>query len=137
MGQNAIYGSPRNASPTGVRAMTTENVAKAFVALLKEGRNDEAASTYNADDIVSHENMPGPMAVCRGKDAVRQKSEWWAANHEVHAFSAGGPYLNGEQFAVSFAYDITVKESGKRLQMSEVGLYTVRNGQIAESRFFY
>jgi len=117
--------------------MTTENVAKAFVALLKEGKHNEAASTYNAEEIVSHENMPGPMALCRGKEAVRQKGEWWTANHEVHAFSTEGPYLNGEQFAVSFFFDVTVKESGERRKMNEVGLYTVGNGKIVEERFFY
>lgn len=56
--------------------MTTDQIAKDFVALLKEGKHHEAANRFNADDIVSYENMPGPMAVCRGKEAVRQKGEW-------------------------------------------------------------
>lgn len=117
--------------------MTTETLAKDFVALLKEGKHDEAAQTYNAETIVSYEAMEGPMAVCRGKDAVKQKGDWWVANHEVHEFTTEGPYLNGNQFAVHFSFDVTVKESGERRKMSEVGLYTVDNGKIVEERFFY
>lgn len=117
--------------------MTTDQIAKDFVALLKEGKHHEAANRFNADDIVSYENMSGPMAVCRGKEAVRQKGEWWVANHEMHEFSSEGPYLNGDQFAVRFHVDVTVKETGERRVMDEVGLYTVANGRIAEERFFY
>jgi ketosteroid isomerase-like protein len=33
--------------------------------------------------------------------------------------------------------DITVKETGARQQMDEVGVYTLKDGKIAEERFFY
>jgi ketosteroid isomerase-like protein len=45
--------------------------------------------------------------------------------------------VNGDQFAVGFKIDVTPKADGKRMQMEEVGLYTVRGGKIAEERFFY
>ena len=48
-----------------------------------------------------------------------------------------GPYLNGDQFAVRMKMDLTVKESGERITMDEIGLYTVKDGKIAEERFFY
>lgn len=116
---------------------STADLATDFVAMLKEGKHEEAANAYNAEDIVSHENMPGPMAVCRGREAVKQKGEWWVANHEVHEFSIEGPYLNGEQFAVHFYFDVTVKETGERRKMHEIGLYTVKGDKIVEERFFY
>lgn len=117
--------------------MTTKETAEAFTALLKTGDHEAAAAQFNADDIVSYEAIEGPMAVCRGKDAVKAKSDWWSANHEVHSVSSEGPHVNGNQFVVHFAMDITTKETGKREQMSEIGLYTVRDGKIAEERFFY
>jgi hypothetical protein len=117
--------------------MTTQKIAQEFVALLKDGKHDKAAETYNAENIVSYENMDGPMAVCRGKDVVKQKGDWWVANHEVHEMKTEGPYLNGDQFAVHFYVDVTVKESGERRKMNEVGLYTVKDGKIVEERFFY
>lgn len=117
--------------------MKTQEIANDFVALLKEGRHDEAAEVHNADNIVSYESMEGPMAVCHGKDAVKKKGEWWVANHEVHEMKTEGPYINGDQFAVQFYVDATFKETGERRKMHEIGLYTVEHGKIVEERFFY
>jgi ketosteroid isomerase-like protein len=112
-------------------------VAHAFMRLLKEGRFDEAAETFNAADIVSLEPFTGEGSRVEGAAAVRAKSEWWAANHEVHAFEAQGPFLNGDQFALTFKGSITVKATGERITVDEVGLYTVRDGKIVEERFYY
>lgn len=117
--------------------MSTKETAEAFTAMLKTGDHDAAAAKFNADDIVSYEAIEGPMAVCRGRDAVKAKADWWSANHEVHSMTCEGPHVNGDQFIVHFAIDVTTKETGQRVQMNEVGLYTVRGGKIAEERFFY
>lgn len=117
--------------------MTVQELAKDFTELLKQGDDEAAASKYNADDIVSHEAQEGPMAVSRGREALQKKSEWWRANHEVHGGSVEGPFVNGDQFAVRFTYDLTPKSTGERVTMDEVGLYTVKNGKITEERFFY
>ena len=61
--------------------MTTVELAKDFTSLLKKNEHEKAAAKYNADNIVSYEAMEGPMAVCKGKDAVRKKSIWWQENH--------------------------------------------------------
>ena len=117
--------------------MSTADIAKDFTELLKRGDSHSAAAKYNADDIVSYEAMEGPMAVCNGKEAVKQKGEWWEANHEVHGGSVEGPYVNGDQFALRFSFDVTPKSTGERVKMDEVGLYTVKNGKISEERFYY
>jgi ketosteroid isomerase-like protein len=117
--------------------MTTRATAETFTALLKAGDHEGAARTFNAADIVSVEAMDGPMARVEGADAVQKKSEWWYANNTVHSVTTEGPYVNGDQFSVRFAMDITDKATGNRMQMQEVGLYTVKNGKIAEERFFY
>jgi ketosteroid isomerase-like protein len=117
--------------------MTTAELAKDFTELLKQGNDEAAAAKYNAEDIVSHEAMEGPMAVCHGKEAVKQKGDWWRANHEVHGGSVDGPFVNGDQFAVRFKYDVTPKATGERVMMDEVGLYTVKDGKITAERFFH
>jgi ketosteroid isomerase-like protein len=117
--------------------MTTTELAKDFTELLKQGDDEGAAEKYNADEIVSYEAMEGPMAVCQGKDAVKQKGDWWRQNHELHGASVEGPFVNGNQFAVRFNYDVTPKATGERITMNEVGLYTVKDGRIIEERFFY
>lgn len=117
--------------------MSTQDIANDLVALCKAGKFDEAGEKYWADDVLSVEAMPGDMAEVRGKDAVRGKGEWWANAHEVHASEVEGPYVNGDQFVVRFKMDLTQKATGDRIKMDEVGVYTVKNGKIAEERFFY
>ena len=89
--------------------MSVSDLAKGFTDLLKQNDHEGAAEKYNADNVVSYEAPGGPMAVCNGKEAVKQKSEWWRANHEVHGGSVEGPFVNGDQFAVRFKMDVTPK----------------------------
>ena len=117
--------------------MSTKEIAAAFTQLLKDGQHEQAAERYNSDDIVSIEAMDGPMAECRGREAVQQKSQWWYDNHEVHSTETAGPFCNGNQFSLIFRIDVTVKASGERMAMEEVGLYTVASDRIVEERFFY
>ena len=57
---------------------------------------------------------------------------------EVHESSTEGPFLHGsDRFAVVFAMDATERESGQRMQMTEVGVYTVSGGKITREEFFY
>jgi ketosteroid isomerase-like protein len=117
--------------------MNSAELAKDFTDLLKRGDHAGAAARYNADNIVSYEAMEGPMAVCKGNEAVKQKGDWWRANHELHGEVVEGPYVNGNQFAVRFKMDVTPRESGERVMMDEVGIYTVDGGRIVEERFYY
>lgn len=115
--------------------MTTRDVAEAFAALCREGRFEEAGERFWAPGIVSIEPMEGPMARLEGIDAVKGKSVWWYAHHEVHAFETHGPYVNRNQFALRFVIDVTEKASGRRLAQEEIALYTVADGRIVEERF--
>jgi ketosteroid isomerase-like protein len=117
--------------------MTTRDVATAFAELCKAGKHAEAGQTFWADDVVSLEAFEGPMARSEGRPAVEAKSAWWYSAHEVHGGSTEGPWVHGEQFALRFSMDVTEKATGKRMQMDEIGLYTVRDGKVVEERFFY
>ena len=117
--------------------MTAQETAEAFAALLKANDHQGAAERFNAEGIVSHEAMDGPFATCRGRAAVKAKSDWWYANHEVHEAVSEGPLVNGNLFLMKFRIDVTPKASGQRMQMEEYGLYTVADGKIIEERFFY
>ena len=115
---------------------TTQEIAEDLVALCRQGKFDESGEKYWSDDVVSLEAMPGEMAEIAGKEAVRAKGEWWAANHEVHDVVVEGPYVNGDQFVVRFKMDVTPKD-GERTTMDEVGVYTLIDGRIVEEQFFY
>jgi hypothetical protein len=116
--------------------MTTQEIAHDLVALCKEGKFHEAGEKYWADDVVSVEAMGDPAEV-RGIEAARGKGEWWANNHEVHDSKVEGPYINGDDFSVRFVMDITDKTNGQRRTLDEIALYRLKDGKIAEERFFY
>lgn len=111
------------------------DVAKTFTEALKR-QDYPAAEAFWADDVVSIENMEGPMQRIQGREAVHGKSVWWFGAHDIHSFEAQGPFVNGDQFALLFRIDVTARDSGQRVKMDEVGVYTVRNGKISEERFY-
>ena len=117
--------------------MSVTDIANDLVAICRTGDFTTPGAKYWADDVVSIEAMGGEGAVSRGRAAAEAKGQWWANTHQVNSAEAHGPYVNGDQFAVRFVMDVTVKESGERRKMDEVALYTVRDGKIAEERFFY
>jgi ketosteroid isomerase-like protein len=116
--------------------MTTQDIANGLVALCRTGDFSTPGEKYWADDVRSIEPM-GDMAVVEGKAGARGKGEWWSNAHEIHGVEVEGPYVNGDQFVVRFKMDITVKESGQRMSMDEMAVYTLKDGKIAEERFFY
>lgn len=117
--------------------MDTKAIAADVIAMANAGDFDGIGAKYWADDVVSIEAMDSPMAHLQGKAAVEGKTAWWNGAHEVHSAKASGNYVNGDQFAVRFEMDVTQKESGQRFMMDEIALYTLKNGKIAEERFFY
>jgi hypothetical protein len=119
--------------------MTTQEIANRYVALCKEGRFDACLDELFSNDAVSVEAWapPGTDAVATGLAAIRAKGEWWANNHEIHQAEVFGPYPNGDRFAVRFVLDVTNKPSGTRMQMDEIGLFTVESGKISREEFFY
>jgi hypothetical protein len=117
-------------------------IGQKLVALCQQGKNREALDTLYDKDVVSVEamDMPEMPAEMKGVPALKKKSDWWSANNEVHGGSTKGPFPNGDRFAVIYTFDVTPKSgprAGKRVQMEEVGLYTVKGGKIVKEEFFY
>ena len=116
--------------------MNTQDIANDLVALCKTGDFSSPGEKYWADNVRSIEAM-GENAVSEGKAAARAKGEWWSGAHDIHSVEVEGPYVNGDQFTVRFKMDVTAKASGQRMTMDEVALYSLKDGKIAEERFFY
>ena len=117
--------------------MNTEEVANKLVELCRKGEWVKAVDELYSKDIVSveareMENMPAEM---RGIDLVRGKTTWWEQNMEVHSAKVSGPFLARDTFVVQFDVDVTDKASNKRMQMSEAGIYTVKEGKVAREEF--
>lgn len=122
------------ATPTATAA-----VAEELVSFCRAGRNMDAINALYSPEIVSvesmgNEQMPREM---RGIDAIRQKNAWWGENNEVHSAQVEGPFVSEGKFAVYYKYDCTFKPTGKRQNMEEMALYTVKDGKVVEEHFFY
>jgi hypothetical protein len=119
--------------------MTTDEIGRKYVALCKEGKNEECLNTLFAKNAVSVEaSVPdGRDRTATGLDAIHGKSKWWRENNTLHKAEIFGPYPHDDRFAVRFLYDITNKGSGKRTTIDEIGLFTVKAGKIAKEEFFY
>ena len=117
--------------------MNTEEVAKKVVEFVRKQAWHEAVDTLYDKDIVSVEarTQDGSSPETRGIDGVRGKVDWWLQNMEVHSFTANGPFVAHDRFVVQYDADVTDKNSKKRMQLSEVGVYSVKDGKIVREEF--
>src|SRR6266849_5293233 len=117
--------------------MNTQEVANKVVELTRKQAWKEAIDTLYSKDIVSVEAraMESGSPESRGIDAVRAKTDWWVDNMQVHSAKVSGPFVAHDRFVVQYDIDVTDKNSKKRMQISEVGVYTVRDGKIAREEF--
>ena len=117
--------------------MNTEEVAKKAVELVRKQAWYDALDTLYDKDVVSVEafSMGGGPTETRGKEGVRGKIDWWVNAMEVHSFKASEPFVAHDRFVVQYDADVTDKKSKQRRQMSEVGVYTVKDGKIVREEF--
>ncbi len=117
--------------------MTTEEVGKKLVDLCRNREWMKAIESLYGKDIVSVEpramgDMPAEM---RGLDQVRGKTQWFMDTHEIHGSKVTGPFVARDKFVVKFDIDVTDKASKERMQMSEVGIYTVKDRKVTREEF--
>ena len=72
-----------------------------------------------------------------GKGPVRRKGEDWVKRIEaVHRLYTTEPVVAGKYFSVGREMDITVSGLG-RIQLNELMVYEVKDGEIISEQFFY
>ena len=134
--------TPPNATDTNPTT-TARDIGEKLVSLCKQGKNLEAIETLYDPNIVSVEPMSPPSEPAKGREvkgiaACKEKGKQWESMTQVHSAKVEGPFMHGDdQFAVYFSYDITGKQTHKRTQMTEVAVYTVKNGKVVHERFYY
>lgn len=122
--------------------MNAVEIGKKMAEMVPQGRKQEWAfvTQFYSDKIVSieaqgSEEMPARI---EGLDAIEGKHAWFYDNNDVHSTAVEGPFVGhrDDQFAMKFVIDSTPK-GGERMQMSEVGLYTVEDGKIVQEEYLY
>ena len=118
--------------------MTTTEVAARFNELAKEEKWFEIQDELFAENVKSIEPDHSPwFRNEEGKTIVRKKGEDWVKRIEAaHSRHTTEPIVAGNHFVVGRDVDITVRGYG-RIQIHELMLYEVRNGEIVSEQFFY
>ena len=112
-----------------------EDIARDFTAMLRAGQFEAAGNLYWAADVTSLE--PAGRASVFGIDAARIKSKARFGAAKIDEIAIDGPFVTGDQFALFLDLVIVDPASGGRQPFTEIALYTVREGRIAEERHFF
>jgi hypothetical protein len=117
--------------------MNTQEVAKKWADMCRQGQNLECVNELYAENVTSRE-MPGiPDEVVSGKQNVWNKNKQWLDNvEEFHSGEVSDPVISGKHFTTKMSFDVTFKDKGRQ-QMEEVCVFEVKNGKIASEQFFY
>lgn len=120
------------------KVMTTPEVAARFNELAQQEKWFEIQDEFFADQVKSVDPVDSPyFGYAEGKPAVRKKGEDFVKRIEaVHRVYTSEPMVCGNHFAVGREKDITVQGHG-RIQINQIMLYEVKDGQIISEQFFY
>lgn len=118
--------------------MTTQQVAARFNELAKQEKWFEIQDELFADNVKSIDPPNSPyFGNAEGRAAVRKKGEEFVKRiTAAHSLYTSEPLVTAHHFTVVREKDITVNGLG-RIQINELMLYEVRNGQIISEQFFY
>ncbi|WP_346320601.1 nuclear transport factor 2 family protein [Chitinophaga sp. YIM B06452] len=116
----------------------TREVADRFNELAQQEKWFEIQDEFFADNVKSIDPAGSPyFGYAEGKADVRKKGEEFVSRIEaVHSLFTSEPLVSGNHFAVVRKKDITVRPHG-RIQIHQIMLYEVRDGQIVSEQFFY
>lgn len=120
------------------KTLTTQEVAARFHELAQQEKWFEIQDEFFAENVKSIDPVNSPyFGYAEGKAAVRKKGEDFVGRIEAaHKLYTSAPVVTGNHFVVAREKDITVKPHG-RIQIHQIMLYEVRNGQIVLEQFFY
>lgn len=112
-----------------------DDIARDFTAMLRAGQFEAAGNRFWAADVTSVE--PKGQSTVSGIDAARIKCNARFGAAKIDEIGIDGPFVTGDQFALFLDLVIVDPASGRRQPLTEIALYTVRGGQIAEERHFF
>ena len=117
-----------------------QDVARDFTSMLRQGRFVDAGNRYWAEAVTSLEpidlstNFPASVS---GIDAARGKAQFRFGEGRIEDLGIDGPFITGAQFALFLDMLITDPATGTARTFTGIAIFTVRDGQIIEERFFY
>lgn len=120
------------------KALSIQEIADRFHELAQQEKWFEIQDEFFSFDVKSVEPQHSKyLPYAEGKEAVYNKGmEFVGRVTEVHKMYTSAPLVSANHFVVERRMDITVQPHG-RIQINELMLYEVRDGQIVLEQFFY
>src|ERR1700754_978419 len=118
--------------------MTPQEIARTLVNYCRQGEYEKAQRELYSDDILSIEPQasPGFDKEERGLDNIIARGHRFMSSVEkFHASEVSEPLGAGNVIAFTLVMDLTMKEQGSST-MSELCVYTVKDGKIISEQFF-
>lgn len=118
--------------------MTVAQVAARLAEYCRREEFSQAQQELYADEAVSIEpvDIPGFERETRGKDAMREKDRKFNEMVEArYGTTVSEPLIAGNAFSFVLAMDIKMK-GRNRETLTELCVYTVKDGKIVSEQFF-
>jgi len=118
--------------------MTTQEIAKRLVELCRKGEFETAQKELFADDAVSIEPHATPdfQKETKGLQSIIEKGHKFESMVEkLHGVTASEPLCAANSIAFVLGMDVTMKERG-HMNMSELCVYTIKDGKIISEQFY-
>jgi len=117
--------------------MTNQEIAKRLVELNRAHDYETVYRELFHTEAVSIENWGSAPERYVGLEAIVAKGAGWMESiAEMHAMQVGEPIISDGSIAVTFFMDVTYKDPVMgRQSMTELAIYTVRDGKIVEEEF--
>lgn len=117
---------------------STAEVAARFNELAKQEKWFAIQEEFFSDDVKSIDPPHSPwFGYAEGKTNVRQKGETFVKGIvELHGASTSEPMVAENHFVVQRSIDITTSAFG-RVQLNQLMMYEVKDGEIISEQFFY
>jgi hypothetical protein len=118
--------------------MTTREIATRFNELAQQKKWFEIQDEFFSENVRSIDPPNSPyFGYAEGKIQVRKKGEAFVGKVEaLYSASTTEPIVSVNHFVVGRKLDIDLQGFG-RVQMNELMLYEVKDGQIISEQFFY
>ena len=123
---------------TSSKVKSTQEVAARFNELAQQEKWFEIQQEFFSDDVTSTDPKNSPwFGYAEGKVPVRKKGEDFVKRiTDFHGASTTEPVVGGNHFAVGREVEVTI-DGLERIQIKQIMLYEVKDGQIISEQFFY
>jgi ketosteroid isomerase-like protein len=115
-------------------------LGQAFTQAMRDRRGIAHVDEIYAETAESVEAVVPPgrdVRIAKGRDAIKAKREDWAAHHHIHTLNADGPYVHPpNRFALRFEAEVTHRQTGQKMTLREIAVYSVEEGKIVREEFF-